>query len=90
MKRITHYTDLYGDGDWCRVEFKRIAVERCTTELARKVMANEIERWKKMSRKKFSGSTASSLTNRDRTFSPKHKPTAAQVAGSPKRKSNAA
>lgn len=43
----------------------------------------------RLANRKFSGSAASSLTNRVRVFA-QHKPSAAQVAGSPKRKSNAA
>jgi hypothetical protein len=43
-KYFTRATDLYGRPKQCRADFKAMALARCTTELARQVLKNEIKR----------------------------------------------
>ena len=62
-RNIVHVLEVGGESTWAREEFKRIILARCTTKLARQVMANEMARnWRLQ---KFGPSaTARSLTNR--------------------------
>jgi hypothetical protein len=53
--RAMHAWDIYGESGWCQEEFKRIALARCATELARQVLANEFARYNKAGKRIAAG-----------------------------------